>query len=170
MERTIAGFRQDEGGTWVADLSCLHSQHIRHQPPFRLAPWVLDDAERAARVGAAIECPLCDRAELPGGLEVVRTSERWTEATMPAGLRRAHRLAQGVWGQLQVEQGRLRLRVKTEPPIDVVIEPGRAHAIPPEVEHEVEPQGAVSFRVEFLRRPATTPPGGGTAAPTPGGG
>lgn len=63
VERTISGFHQDDGGTWVAELSCGHTQHIRHNPPFRLAPWVLDDDERAGRVGAPIECPQCDQAE-----------------------------------------------------------------------------------------------------------
>ena len=61
MDRAIVGFRQDEGGTWIADLACGHSQHIRHSPPFKLAPWVLDDSERNARIGQDIECRLCDQ-------------------------------------------------------------------------------------------------------------
>ncbi|MGH9281254.1 MAG: DUF3565 domain-containing protein [Acidimicrobiales bacterium] len=63
MERAIVGFRQDDAGGWVADLSCGHSQHVRHNPPFRLAPWVLDDDERNARIGADLECRLCDQGE-----------------------------------------------------------------------------------------------------------
>ena len=39
-----------------------------------------------------LERPLCDRAELPEGLRWVRTSAVWDEETMPAGLRRAHRV------------------------------------------------------------------------------
>ncbi len=38
----------------MAELGCGHSQHIRHAPPFRLAPWVLDDDERNARIGVDI--------------------------------------------------------------------------------------------------------------------
>ncbi len=152
MERTIAGFDQDDAGHWVAELSCLHGQHVRHQPPFRLAPWVLDDTGRAARVGSPLDCPLCDRAELPAGLRVVRASEVWDERTMPAGLRRSHRVAAGVWGRLQVRHGRLRFRAHTHPALDVVVEAGAAQAIPPEVEHQVEPDGEVSFLIEFLRR------------------
>ncbi len=38
------------------------------------APWVLNDDERAGRVGAPLDC-LCDRAELPEGLEGVRTTD-----------------------------------------------------------------------------------------------
>ena len=63
MDRPIVAFRQDEAGTWVAELACGHSQHIRHNPPVRSAPWVLDDDERNARIGADIECRLCDQAE-----------------------------------------------------------------------------------------------------------
>ena len=154
MERTITAFSQDEAGEWVARLSCFHGQHVRHNPPFRLAPWVLDDSERAARIGWPMDCPLCDRAELPGGLEVVRTSREWDESTMPAALRRAHRVAPGVWGRLQVREGRIRFRADTSPPLDVVVEAGSSQPIPPETDHDVEPQGDARFSVEFLG-PAT---------------
>ena len=152
MNRTITGFHQDDAGEWVAELSCLHTQHVRHRPPFRIAPWVLDDAERAARVGAVLECPLCDRAELPEDLRVVRVTETWDERTMPAGLRAAHRVAAGTWGRLRVQQGRIRLRLQTDPPLALVVGPDHLQPIPPEVEHEVEPLGEVRFSVEFLRR------------------
>lgn len=55
------GFHQDEAGDWVAELACGHGQHIRHNPPFRLAPWVLDEAGRAGRLGTVLECGWCDR-------------------------------------------------------------------------------------------------------------
>jgi tellurite methyltransferase len=65
MLRIITGFHQDEEGDWVAELACLHSQHVRHDPPFRDRPWVVDDVERQARVGSQMGCPLCDRVEAP---------------------------------------------------------------------------------------------------------
>ena len=74
MQRTIVGFHQDAHGDWVAELSCLHNQHVRHQPPFQERPWVPDEAQRAAQVGAELNCPLCDRAELPEGLQLARTA------------------------------------------------------------------------------------------------
>ena len=152
MRRTIVGFRQDDAGDWVAELSCLHGQHVRHAPPFRLAPWVLEEEGRAARIGTELECPLCDRAELPDGLRVVRTTDTWDESSMPAGLRRAHRLSAGVWGRLRVQEGRLRFRAATDPPLDVTVDPERPQPIPPEVDHDVEPLGTVRFSVELLRR------------------
>jgi tellurite resistance-related uncharacterized protein len=82
---------------------------------------------------------------------VVRTTEIWDEQTMPAGLRRAHRLAAGSWGRLRVEQGALRFRAQTHPPLYVIVGANATQAIPPEVEHEVEPRGSVRFFIEFLR-------------------
>lgn len=71
---------------------------------------------------------------------------------MPAGLRAAHRVAAGTWGRLRVQQGRLRLRLQTDPPLALVVGPDHLQPIPPEVEHEVELLGEVRFSVEFLRR------------------
>ncbi len=162
LKRKIVGFVQDRAGAWVAELDCFHRQHVHHDPPFRSAPWVLDDRARSQRVGSDLDCPLCDRAELPEGLAVVRTTDTWDERTMPAALRRAHRVAAGSWGRLRVEEGGLRFRAQTEPVIDVTLGAGSWQAIPPEVEHEVEPLGPVRFFVEFVRPPTlkSRPPQG----------
>lgn len=76
---TITGFHRDEAGDWVAELACGHGQHMRHRPPWQQRAWVLDPEQRAARVGAAIDCPLCDRSraeELIRLLEMVPHPER----------------------------------------------------------------------------------------------
>ena len=62
MERTIVGFHPDAQGEWVAELACGHRRHVRHQPPFQLAAWVLEAEGRRQRVGAPIECRLCDQS------------------------------------------------------------------------------------------------------------
>jgi hypothetical protein len=72
---------------------------------------------------------------------------------MPAGLRRSHRVAAGTWGVLRVEEGRLRFRADTSPPIDVVLEAGEAQPIPPAVDHDVTPDGPVRFSLTFLAPP-----------------
>ena len=46
---------------WVAELECGHTQHMRHQPPWTMRPWVLTQEGRDGFVGTAIPCPLCDR-------------------------------------------------------------------------------------------------------------
>ena len=55
----ITGFHQDEDGHWVVDLSCGHTQHLRHQPPWQSRAWVLDAAERERRIGQAFACGWC---------------------------------------------------------------------------------------------------------------
>jgi tellurite methyltransferase len=148
VRRRIVGFQVDDVGDWAAQLDCLHRQHIRHQPPFRVAPWIADAEQRAARIDSAWDCPLCDRCELPADLVVRRTTDTWDERTMPAGLRRGHRVASGTWGVIRVECGALRFVARTEPATDVLVD--GQQAIPPDVEHHVEPQGPVRFAIDFL--------------------
>jgi uncharacterized protein (DUF488 family) len=59
---TIVGYHQDEEKNWVAELSCGHRQHVRHRPPLIERPWVLTEAGRAAKIGHAIVCAECMRA------------------------------------------------------------------------------------------------------------
>ncbi|MFL6207223.1 MAG: DUF3565 domain-containing protein [Acidimicrobiales bacterium] len=161
MHRAMTGFRRDDDGAWVAELACLHAQHIRHEPPFWQAAWIQDAHERARRVGQPLDCPLCDRAELPEGLHPVRTTATWDASTVPAALRRDHRVAGGTWGLLEVESGEVRLRAGTQPPIDAVVTPDRPQPIPPEVEHHIEPGADARFHLTFLaRRCASTDEGG----------
>jgi len=148
VQRRIIAFEIDEVGDWAARLDCHHRQHIRHRPPFRVAPWINDQNERARRLGTTLPCPLCDRCELPADLVVRRTTAVWDEHTMPAALRRAHRVASGTWGRIRVADGSLRFVAQTDPVTDVVVE--AEQAIPPDVEHHVEPIGPTRFSVDFL--------------------
>ena len=148
--RRIAGFAVDDIGDRVALLECHHRQHVRHRPPFRVAPWVEDAAERDRRIGTPLDCPLCDRCEIPEGLTVARTTATWDERTMPDALRRAHRVASGTWGRLRVQSGSLRFVARTDPTTDVIVESGTVQGIPPDVEHQVEPQGPTRFAIDFL--------------------
>jgi tellurite resistance-related uncharacterized protein len=160
VRRTIVGWRRDDVGDWVAELSCLHGQHVRHRPPFREVAWV-DTAEgRVERIGTAWECPLCDRAVLPEGLVVVRTTATWDEATAPEALQRAHRVGDGRWGRLRVIEGSLGFRAATTPAIDRTVEAGEDQPIPPEVEHHVALAGPVRFAIDFLVRTASRDEGG----------
>ena len=152
MLRRIIGFRQDDRGDWIADLSCLHSQHVRHQPPFQDRSWVLTEPGRAERVGTELACPLCDRAELPDRLRVARSAGPFNAETLPAGLRRDHRVADGTWGLLRVISGSARFRMTTDHPFDVRLGAGDEQAIPPTVVHRVTPEGQMEIVIEFLVR------------------
>jgi len=153
--RTIDGFHRDDAGDWVAELSCLHGQHVRHQPPFRERPWVLTESGRAEHVGTALDCPLCDRAELPGGLGLARTAGPFDEKTLPAGLRRDHRIADRTWGVLRVLDGSVHLAMATDPPLRRRIGAGDEQPIPPGIVHHVRLSGPARLAVDFLVSPAS---------------
>lgn len=153
MIRTIDDFHQDEDGDWVAELSCLHSQHVRHVPPFADRPWVTTAAGRAERIGAEWDCPLCDRAELPDGLVLARTAGPFDHETVPPGLTRDHRVAGRTWADLRVVHGSVGFRMATDPPIDRTLRAGESQAIPPLVPHALEPSKGAVFVVDFLVKP-----------------
>jgi tellurite methyltransferase len=151
--RTIEGFHSDEDGDWVAELSCLHSQHVRHSPPFRERPWVRTEAGRADHVGTELDCPLCDRAEPPEGLSCARTAGPFDQSSVPAGLRSDHRVADHTWGRLRVLDGAVRFTMATTPPVDRRLGAGEAQDIPPGVTHSLGVDGPVRLAVDFLTRP-----------------
>ena len=59
--RRIIGFHTDAEGHWVAELECGHNQHVRHQPPWQVRPWVLSPEGRARFLGTELQCALCDK-------------------------------------------------------------------------------------------------------------
>ena len=101
-------------------------------------------------MGTTLDCPLCDRCELPEDMQVVGSSPVWDERNGPLELRRSHRVARDTWGRLTVHEGRLRFTAQTEPPVDVVLETHSTQAIPPELAHNIEPVGAARFSIEWL--------------------
>lgn len=150
MQRTIVGFHQDDDGDWVAELSCLHNQHVRHQPPFQDRSWIVEESGRAARIGAEINCPLCDRAELPDGLRLVRRTGPFDSETLPAGLRSRHRVAEGTWACLHVLEGFVHFSMDGDPPLELRVPEGGRQPIPPGIEHRLTVTGQVLLEIEFL--------------------
>ena len=154
MIRTIDGFHQDEQGDWVAELSCLHTQHVRHQPPFLDRPWVETASGRSGRVGADIECSPCDRAEMPDGLHVVRTVGPFDSETLPRGLQRDHRVAERTWGCVRLIEGTVRFSIEADPRIVLQLRAGDTHPIPPGMPHALQVEGHLRVAVDFLTRAA----------------
>lgn len=60
-ERQIVGFHQDDEQHWVADLDCGHSQHVRHDPPWQVRPWVITVEGRREHIGTVLDCTLCEQ-------------------------------------------------------------------------------------------------------------
>lgn len=150
--RAITGFRQDVEGDWVAELSCLHTQHMRHNPPLNFRPWVTDPAGRQERIGTEIACRPCDQARLPDALTHLRTAGPFTDQTLPAGLRRTHQTAEGVWGVLRVLGGTIRCRLEVCPPLDVELAAGSDQPLPPGIAHHIELSSPAEVAVEFWGR------------------
>ena len=62
LKQKIVGFHTDEDGHWVAELECGHRQHVRHDPPLAVRPWVLSPEGRKSRTGLELDCKKCEEA------------------------------------------------------------------------------------------------------------
>jgi tellurite resistance-related uncharacterized protein len=90
---------------------------------------------------------------IPDTVKHYKSTTVFTEATLPAALQRAHTTAAGVWGRIQILEGRLLYRI-TDPRVqaeDIVLNPQRHGVVEPQVEHEVAVIGPVRFQVDFHR-------------------
>lgn len=63
MKQPICGYHRDEEEHWVAELVCGHNQHVRHDPPWQLRPWVTTPEGRNEKLGMELDCKKCDRGE-----------------------------------------------------------------------------------------------------------
>ncbi len=88
---------------------------------------------------------------LPDDVGLVRTTAVFDEATVPAGLLRAHRIADGVWGRLVMHRGTLEFVFEDEPDVSITLSAGESLVIPPAMEHRVVLIGPAAFAVEFHR-------------------
>ncbi len=150
MQRSITGFHLDDEQVWVAELECGHNQHVRHEPPWQLRPWVLTEKGRQDFLGARLGCALCDRRELPAGAKLKHRTPRFDETNIPAGLRSKHNTKVGVWAGINVLAGEL--EVRTQEPFESTerLHKGDVSIMPPGVEHEVSAIGQVDFYVELF--------------------
>ncbi|AMX01308.1 DUF3565 domain-containing protein [Microbulbifer thermotolerans] len=60
MQQPICGYHRDEEDHWVAELTCGHNQHVRHDPPWQNRPWVTSRAGRDSMLGHLLNCKKCD--------------------------------------------------------------------------------------------------------------
>ncbi|KKX57360.1 MULTISPECIES: DUF3565 domain-containing protein [Pseudomonas] len=68
-DSTITGFHQDDDGHWVVELSCGHTQHLRHQPPWQSRAWVLDPLQRQEKIGLSFDCGWCAQGPVSDNLD-----------------------------------------------------------------------------------------------------
>jgi len=148
MRRSIVGYHQDDASVWVAELSCGHGQHMRHDPPWQSRPWVTSEQGRAGQLGTELDCAYCEMAALPLGLVAYKQTPSFTEATLPNALRAEHQTKPGVWAQIVVEHGKLEYHCARG---TFVLSPGVMGVIEPASLHSVRPLQSVRFHVVFLR-------------------
>ena len=98
-----------------------------------------------------------DRPVLPDGLELARTTKVFDNDSAPAGLLRAHQVAEGVWGRLIVYTGSVGFVFEDDDSEVITVGKGDAVVIPPQRLHHVVLTEPATFAVEFYRRPETTP-------------
>lgn len=152
MQRSIIGFGHDDKGDSIALLSCGHPRHVRHDPPFTNRPWTTTEQGRNSMLGTTLNCVRCDRFELPDSFVAYKKTPVFTEASVPASLKKDHSTKAGVWAKIVVTQGKLRYRAKALQ-TDMQLCRDQQGVVVPEVLHSVEPLGAVSFFVEFYKAP-----------------
>jgi tellurite resistance-related uncharacterized protein len=99
--------------------------------------------------------------ELPAGLQHVRTTETFDHEHHPAGLRRAHRVADGVWARLVVHTGELNFSFEDESDSTIAVAGGETMVIPPGRLHHVDITVPVTFALEFHREPDHRPSASG---------
>jgi tellurite methyltransferase len=151
IDRQILDIEAESADSCVAALDCGHRRHIRHRPPLERHPWILDPAERAARVGQRIECGRCERLELPAGAACYKQLGEFSAATIPPGLLKDHTLKAGTWAQIVVLSGQLRYRIAAPLARELLLTPGAPGVVPPEIPHSIEPIGEVRLRIDFYR-------------------
>lgn len=155
---TITGFFQDDEGHWVAELSCQHTQHVRHRPPWESRPWVQTAAGREAHLGVELPCLLCGMPTLPQDVTEYRRTATFSADTVPKALTRSHQLKRDVWGEIVVTSGSVAYVIETTPEKAFPLNERTCGVVEPEQPHHVVVQPGAQFYVRFLRR--RSPPHG----------
>ena len=88
---------------------------------------------------------------LPKDFVSYKKTPDFNENTVPKGLLKAHQTKAGTWGKIVVLEGELLYRILEPETEEHVLNSNHIGIVEPEILHEVEPNGAVTFYVEFYR-------------------
>ena len=105
-------------------------------------------------MGMEIECPLCDRAEMPADYTEYRRTAVFDEASIPKALLRAHTTKLGVWGILHVVAGELDYVVLEPERRVTTLRAGAEQIIVTALSHEVVLRAGARFCVAFFGPPS----------------
>ena len=152
MQQTISGFEQDEEKHWVAELSCGHKQHVRHDPPWQNRPWVITFAGRNEKLGTRLECKKCDMPRLPPKelLTLLNSSTKISGKGLPAELLAEEQLPNNIWYEISVLSGQIQL-IFTATEISrqqgFLLDYGFSGIVPPQRPFKLKPNGLVELRI-----------------------
>ncbi|TNE95657.1 MAG: DUF1971 domain-containing protein [Deltaproteobacteria bacterium] len=88
---------------------------------------------------------------LPPNISPYKRTDVFDETTIPKGLLSNHSTKEGVWGKINIVEGRLLYRIEAEEVEEVELSIDRFGVVEPQVLHSVAPIGRVKFFVEFLK-------------------
>ena len=86
---------------------------------------------------------------LPDNVTAYKRTPIFTEKTVPLGLLNNHSTKAGVWGLIQVEEGKLEYTIENEE--THILTTDKSGVVEPEILHHIKPLRAVSFFVEFYK-------------------
>ncbi|MBK17943.1 MAG: tellurite resistance protein [Rhodospirillaceae bacterium] len=86
---------------------------------------------------------------LPRNVTAYKRTPTFTEETVPGGLLKDHSTADGVWGLIQIESGKLEYTIGDDEIHELT--PGNDGVVQPTVTHHIRPIGEVAFFVEFYK-------------------
>ena len=88
---------------------------------------------------------------IPKICEPYKRTPVFDENSVPAGLLKAHQTKAGTWGKIVVVEGQLLYRIQEPEREEHLLDSEHSGIVEPEMLHEVEPVGDVTFYVEFFR-------------------
>lgn len=150
MHRAITDFSRDADDDWFARLDCGHNRHVRHRPPFINRPWVVTAAGRRQWLGETLDCLRCDRLEWPAATRRLDRSALHDHHDPRLGDPRPTQTERGLWLQIVVQHGELRLTLAAPERVQVVnaATPG---TVPPQTPYWLSAAQTVAFVVETHR-------------------
>ena len=152
MRRPIIQFESNRLGDDIATLSCGHSQRSQRNSLFiNLTKIALEEISNSP-IGVNLNCFQCDKFELPDHFVPYKKTPIFTEESLPVALTRDHSTKIGIWAKIIISEGKLRYRVDILK-ADMELSQDKSGIIIPEIMHNVEPLGIVSFFIQFYKAP-----------------
>lgn len=88
---------------------------------------------------------------LPENVQSYKKTPIFDEGSIPAGLLKDHSTKIGVWGKINILEGKLLYVIQSDPREEIELTPENCGIVEPERKHFIKPVGKVRFFVEFLK-------------------